>query len=182
LYPAIAAEERLSFHRVNRRTGNRLRQKLVDQVTGELVQSEERGRGYQIGEDRFLIVEEDELHAAEEEGRNRPFSRSISPREPGVSNESGSRFKFEPRQWPAATSAVVKRPDQNASLPAEETNDNVPAGTQPPLPQPARIENNRTFEIDRFIPLEQVDRAFFAHAVLCRTTRPNWRRGICRYP
>jgi DNA end-binding protein Ku len=73
LYPAIAAEERLSFHRVNRRTGNRLRQKLVHEVTGEPVQSEERGRSYQIGEDQLLIVQEDELDAAEEEARNRPF-------------------------------------------------------------------------------------------------------------
>jgi DNA end-binding protein Ku len=66
---------------------------------------------------------------------------------------------FEPQQWLAATSAVVKGPPQNKSLPAEKTNDNAPPGPRPPLPQPARIENNRTIEIDRFVPLEQVDRA-----------------------
>jgi DNA end-binding protein Ku len=153
-------QERLSFHRVNRRTGNRLRQKLVDEVTGELVQSEERGRGYQIGEDRLLIVEEDELHAAEVEARNRSFSSSISAREPGVSTEPGSRSKFEPQQTLAAASVAVNGSGQNASLPAEKTNDDAPAGTQPRLPQPARIENNRTNEIDRFVPLDQVDLAF----------------------
>jgi non-homologous end joining protein Ku len=33
LYPAIAAEERVSFRQVNRQTGNRLRQQFVDTVT-----------------------------------------------------------------------------------------------------------------------------------------------------
>jgi len=39
LYPAISAAERVSFRQVNRQTGNRLRQQLVDSVTGEVVQS-----------------------------------------------------------------------------------------------------------------------------------------------
>jgi DNA end-binding protein Ku len=157
LYPAIAAEERLSFHRVNRRTGNRLRQQLVDEETGESVGSEERGRGYQIGEDRLLIVEDDELRAAEEEARNRPFSPSISARETGEINEPP---KFETRQWPAATSAELEVPAHNTSVPAETTNDNAPARPRPSLAQPARIESNRIIEIDRFIPFEQVDLAF----------------------
>ena len=45
LYPAIAAEERISFRQVNRQTGNRLRQQFVDTVTGEVVQSSNKGRG-----------------------------------------------------------------------------------------------------------------------------------------
>jgi DNA end-binding protein Ku len=35
LYPALAPAERVSFRQVNRQTGNRLRQQLVDSVTGE---------------------------------------------------------------------------------------------------------------------------------------------------
>ena len=35
LYPATSAAERVSFRQVNRRTGHRLRHKLVDSVTGE---------------------------------------------------------------------------------------------------------------------------------------------------
>ena len=37
LYPAISAAEKISFRQVNRETGNRLRQQLVDAVTGEVV-------------------------------------------------------------------------------------------------------------------------------------------------
>ena len=38
MHPAIAAAERISFRQVNRQTGNRLRQQLVDSVTGQVVQ------------------------------------------------------------------------------------------------------------------------------------------------
>jgi DNA end-binding protein Ku len=38
LYPAILAAERVSFRQVNRETGHRLRQQLVDSVTGEVVE------------------------------------------------------------------------------------------------------------------------------------------------
>jgi DNA end-binding protein Ku len=48
LYPAVAASERISFRQVNKQTGNRLRQRLVDAITGETVQSHNKGRGYVI--------------------------------------------------------------------------------------------------------------------------------------
>ena len=35
LYPATSAAERVSFRQVNRRTGHRLKHKLVDSVTGD---------------------------------------------------------------------------------------------------------------------------------------------------
>ena len=54
LYPAISAAERISFRRVNRETGNRLRQQLVDSVTGKVVESHERGLGYEVGEEQFV--------------------------------------------------------------------------------------------------------------------------------
>ena len=74
LYPAVAASERISFRQVNKQTGNRLRQQLVDVVTGEPVQAHNKGRGYEVGENQFLLVRDDELEAAEQEGRRRPYS------------------------------------------------------------------------------------------------------------
>ena len=61
LYPAISPAERISFRQVNRETGNRLRQQLVDTVTGQVVPSSERGRGYEVGEDQFLVVRDEEI-------------------------------------------------------------------------------------------------------------------------
>jgi non-homologous end joining protein Ku len=60
LYPAIDASERVYFRQVNKQTGNRLRQQLVDTVTGEVVEAEEKGRGYELGENQFLVVKEEE--------------------------------------------------------------------------------------------------------------------------
>ena len=37
LYPASSASERVSFHRVNKKTGNRLRQQMIDPETAEPV-------------------------------------------------------------------------------------------------------------------------------------------------
>ena len=76
LYPALAASGRISFRQINKKTGNRLRQQLVDAVTGEPVQPHNKGRGYEVGENKFLLVQNDELEAAEQEGRTRPYSRT----------------------------------------------------------------------------------------------------------
>src|SRR2546421_7541487 len=67
LYPAVAASERISFRQINKQTGNRLRQQLVDVVTGEPVQTHNKGRGYEVGENQFLLMRDDELAAAEQE-------------------------------------------------------------------------------------------------------------------
>ncbi|WP_334478190.1 Ku protein [Bradyrhizobium algeriense] len=44
LYSAISAAERISFRRVNRRTGHRLKQKLIDSVTGQARRSRQGAR------------------------------------------------------------------------------------------------------------------------------------------
>src|ERR1044072_450977 len=82
LYPAISAAEKISFRQVNRETGNRLRQQLVDAVTGEVVESQNKGRGYEVGENDFRIGPDEELAAAREEARARPFSAAPLRSEP----------------------------------------------------------------------------------------------------
>jgi DNA end-binding protein Ku len=69
LYPAIAASERISFRQVNKQTGNRLRQQLVDTITGGIVRPEDKGRGYEAGENQFFIIKDEELEAARQEAR-----------------------------------------------------------------------------------------------------------------
>src|SRR6187401_196552 len=61
LHPAVSPAERISFGQVNKRTGNRVRQQLVDAITGEAISSEDKGRGYEIGENQFLMVEDQEI-------------------------------------------------------------------------------------------------------------------------
>ena len=61
LYPATSSKERVSFHLLNRETGNRLRRKLVDPETEEAVESDEQVKGYQIGKNEYVLVEEEEI-------------------------------------------------------------------------------------------------------------------------
>src|SRR6516162_1448146 len=70
LNPATSSSERVSFRQINRQTGNRLRQQLVDEVTREPVDSAERGRGHEVAKNEFILIEDDELEALEIESNH----------------------------------------------------------------------------------------------------------------
>jgi DNA end-binding protein Ku len=65
LFPATSTSERVAFRQINTVTGNRLRQQLIDEETREPVAPEHKGRGYEIGKDLYLVVEDEELNAIE---------------------------------------------------------------------------------------------------------------------
>ena len=65
LYPAVTAAEKTHFHQINKRTGNRLRQQMVDEETGRVVDKEHKGRGYEIAKGRYVEIDQDELDAVE---------------------------------------------------------------------------------------------------------------------
>jgi DNA end-binding protein Ku len=65
LHVATSSSERVSFRQISRKTGNRLRQQLVDEVTREPVHSEHRARGYEIGRGQYLLIEDEELETIE---------------------------------------------------------------------------------------------------------------------
>jgi len=67
LYPASSLSEKVSFNRINRKTGNRLKQQNVDSETGDVVPREDIARGYEIGKGQYLIVEDEEFEAVEVE-------------------------------------------------------------------------------------------------------------------
>ncbi|MDQ8729345.1 Ku protein [Bradyrhizobium sp. LHD-71] len=67
LYPASTAAEKTHFHQINKRTGNRLRQQMVDSETGRVVNKENKGRGYEVSKGRYVEIEEEELEAVEVE-------------------------------------------------------------------------------------------------------------------
>ena len=67
LYPASSLSEKVSFNRINRKTGNRLKQQNVDSETGKEVPREDIARGYEVGKGQYLIVEDEELEAVQVE-------------------------------------------------------------------------------------------------------------------
>lgn len=61
LYPATTTSQRIRFNIINRNTGNRIRNEVVDADTGEPVEAEDRVKGYQFEKGQYVLVEEDEL-------------------------------------------------------------------------------------------------------------------------
>ena len=55
----------MSFNRISRKTGNRLKQQNVDAETGEVVFREDAARGYEVAKGQYLIVEDQEIDAVQ---------------------------------------------------------------------------------------------------------------------
>src|SRR4030095_4603875 len=70
LYPASTAAEKTRFHMINRETGNRLKQQMVDAETGEVVEGDQKGRGYELTKGKYVEVEKDELEAVQIESNH----------------------------------------------------------------------------------------------------------------
>ena len=119
LYPATSAAERISFRQVNRRTGHRLRHKLIDSVTGEPVDPANKARGYEVAEDQFVLIEDRDLERA----------RSARP-------PSGTVELVEPLRRESLSTALAVRhePDliEAATEDDEEEDDNAPIPRPPP--------------------------------------------------
>jgi DNA end-binding protein Ku len=80
LYTATSSAERVSFRQINKKTGNRLRQQLVDEVSREPVESEDKGRGYEVAKNTFIPVEDEELDAIAIESNHTISIDSFVPR------------------------------------------------------------------------------------------------------
>lgn len=80
LYSAASSSERVAFRQVNKRTGNRLRQQLVDEVTREPVETEDKGRGYEYAKNSYLLIEDEELEAVKIESSHSIEIDSFVPR------------------------------------------------------------------------------------------------------
>ena len=81
LYTGTTSTERVSFRQINKKTGNRLRQQLVDEVTREPVEGENKGRGYEYSKNAYIPVDDDELDAIAIESSHTIEIDSFVPRE-----------------------------------------------------------------------------------------------------
>src|SRR5258707_3975312 len=80
LHAACSSAERIAFRQINKATGNRLRQQLIDEETREPVAPEHKGRGYEVAKGQYFIVEEAELEAIEIESTHTIEIDSFVPR------------------------------------------------------------------------------------------------------
>jgi Ku protein len=65
LYPATTSVEKTHFHMINKETGNRLKQQMVDAETGDVVEGDQKARGYELKKGEYVEVEKEELEAVQ---------------------------------------------------------------------------------------------------------------------
>jgi DNA end-binding protein Ku len=63
LFPAVSEQEKIRFHLVNRKTGNRIKYCKLDSETGKPVDDDAVVRGYEVAKDRFIEITDDEVKA-----------------------------------------------------------------------------------------------------------------------
>lgn len=61
--PATTEGEKVRFHILNRKTGNRVVSQYVDAVTGAPIGEDDAVKGYPRGEDDYVLLEDEELDA-----------------------------------------------------------------------------------------------------------------------
>lgn len=63
LTPASGDREKLRFHTLNAKTGNRVRSRYVDAETGKPISEDDEVRGYETAEGEHVFIEDEELEA-----------------------------------------------------------------------------------------------------------------------
>ena len=81
LYPATTGAEKTRFHLINKETGNRLRQQMVDVETGDVVEGDDKARGYELTKNKYVEIEKGELEAVQIESTHTIDIESFVPRE-----------------------------------------------------------------------------------------------------
>jgi DNA end-binding protein Ku len=81
LYPASTSVEKTRFHMINKETGNRLKQQMVDAETGDIVESDQKGRGYELKKGHYVEIDKDELEAVQIESNHTIDIDSFVPKD-----------------------------------------------------------------------------------------------------
>jgi DNA end-binding protein Ku len=81
LYPATTSIDKTRFHMINKETGNRLKQQMVDADTGDIVESDQKGRGYELAKGKYVEIEKDELEAVQIESNHTIDIDSFVPKD-----------------------------------------------------------------------------------------------------
>jgi len=63
LYTAASTSERISFHMLNGKTGNRLKRELIDSETEEVVERDQQVKGFETGNGEYIMIDPEEVAA-----------------------------------------------------------------------------------------------------------------------
>jgi Ku protein len=81
LYPASTTVEKTKFHMINRDTGNRLKQQMIDAETGDVVEKDQKARGYEISKGEYVEIEKEELESVQIESNHTIDIDNFVPRD-----------------------------------------------------------------------------------------------------
>lgn len=65
LSPATTEGEKVRFHTLNRKTGDRIYTRYIDAVSGKTVDEDDQAKAYEKGEDDYVILEDEDLDAVQ---------------------------------------------------------------------------------------------------------------------
>ena len=71
LYTAASTAERIAFHTINAKTGNRVRREFVDPSTGKPVEREQQIKGYALDDSHMVLLEPEDIAKAVPESDKR---------------------------------------------------------------------------------------------------------------
>lgn len=80
MMPARSESEKVRFHTLNRKTGNRIQSRYVDAVTGKPVADDDEVKGYPKGDDDYVVLEDDELDSVALESTRTIDIQTFAPR------------------------------------------------------------------------------------------------------
>src|SRR5213592_1748189 len=63
LFPASSEREKISFHQIHKKTGNRIKYRKVDAETEDEVDASDIVKGYEVGKGEYIELEPEELEA-----------------------------------------------------------------------------------------------------------------------
>lgn len=79
--PATSERDKVRFHTLNKRTGRRVQSRYVDSRTGRPVSDDNQVKGYPVAEDRYVLLEDEELEAVALESTRTIDIETFAPRD-----------------------------------------------------------------------------------------------------
>jgi non-homologous end joining protein Ku len=80
LFPATTSREKISFHQINKETGNRIKYLKVDAESGKDVPSEDIIKGYEVAKGEYVELDPEELEGLRLRASAQSTSMSSSKR------------------------------------------------------------------------------------------------------
>src|SRR5207237_9551576 len=81
MYTATSTSSRVRLHIINRETANLIRNQAIDSETGDVVEAEDKVKGFEADDGNYVLLEEDELDQVALESTHTVDIKEFVPRE-----------------------------------------------------------------------------------------------------